>query len=257
MKFVFMAAILIFFTAHWYLSLFSQSFFDHRYAAHGAFKMNRFWEKFFYVFAYITQGASYMSPRAYAIMHRMHHAYTDTAKDPHSPQYAKGVISMMKRTNSFYIGIYKKTFPVEQRFLKNVPDWPWFDKWAMTYTSSAIWTLLYIGYYIYFAPSLWWFLLIPIHVLMGPVHGTIVNWIAHKYGYRNFELSNTSRNIMPVDLFMMGEGYHNNHHKFASSANFGYRWYEIDPTYLVMRVLHALHVIRINTTSFERRVTVF
>jgi stearoyl-CoA desaturase (delta-9 desaturase) len=42
--------------------------------------MSKFWERFFYLFAYITQGSSYLSPRAYAILHRMHHAYTDTEK---------------------------------------------------------------------------------------------------------------------------------------------------------------------------------
>ena len=77
--------ILIFFVAIWYLSLFCQTFFQHRYAAHGAFKMSKRTEKAFYILSYITQGSSYMSPRAYAIMHRLHHAYTDTELDPHSP----------------------------------------------------------------------------------------------------------------------------------------------------------------------------
>ena len=56
-------AILIFFVLHWYLSLFCQTFFLHRYAAHGAFTMSRGWEKFFYILTFITQGSSYMSAR--------------------------------------------------------------------------------------------------------------------------------------------------------------------------------------------------
>ena len=250
-----MTAILIFFIAHWYLSLFSQSFFDHRYAAHGSITMNKFWERFFYIFAYITQGSSYMSPRAYAIMHRMHHAYTDTEKDPHSPRFSSGIINMMMRTNKIYLGIYKGTLQVEDRFTKNVPDWLAFDKWAMSYTSSIMWTLIYIAYYVYFAPSYWWYLLLPVHVLMGPVHGTIINWYAHKYGYRNFEMSNTSRNLMPLDVFMLGEGYHNNHHKYASSANFGYKWYEIDPVYLVILLLNFWGIVKIKKESRQRMVS--
>ena len=70
----FMLAIIIFFIAHWYLSLFAQSFFHHRYAAHRAFTMSPFWEKFFFVYSYVTQGSSYMSPRVYGILHRIHHA---------------------------------------------------------------------------------------------------------------------------------------------------------------------------------------
>jgi len=242
---------------HWYLSLFSQTFFDHRYAAHGAFTMSKFWERFFYIFAYITQGASYMSPRAYGIMHRMHHAYTDTERDPHSPGYSKGMIDMMFRTNKVYLGIYKGTLQVDERFTKNVPDWPAFDKWALTYYSSTIWTIIYIIFYAYFAPSYWWYLLIPIHVLMGPVHGTIINWYAHKYGYRNFEMNNTSRNLLPIDFLMLGESYHNNHHKFPSSANFGYHWFEIDPTYLVMLLLNAVGIIHLKYESKKRIVTEF
>src|SRR5580693_522661 len=116
--------ILIFFAAHWYLSLFSQTFFQHRYAAHGSFTMSRGWERVFYLFAYITQGSSFMSPRAYAIMHRMHHAYTDTEKDPHSPSYDDNVFTMMWRTKNIYTDILNGKTVIEERFLKNVPNWP-------------------------------------------------------------------------------------------------------------------------------------
>ena len=81
----------IFFILHWFLSLFSQTFFLHRYAAHKMFTMNKFWERFFYLFTFITQGSSFLNPRAYAVMHRMHHAYSDTEKDPHSPHYFKSM----------------------------------------------------------------------------------------------------------------------------------------------------------------------
>ena len=71
-------AILIFFVVHWYLSLFVQTFYLHRYAAHKMFTMNPFWEKAFYLLTYTAQGSSFLSPRAYAILHRMHHAFSDT-----------------------------------------------------------------------------------------------------------------------------------------------------------------------------------
>ncbi|MEN9522985.1 MAG: hypothetical protein RL065_1362, partial [Bacteroidota bacterium] len=51
-----MTVIIIFFIAHWYLSLFTQSFFHHRYSAHGMFTMNKGWEKFFIVLSGIFQG---------------------------------------------------------------------------------------------------------------------------------------------------------------------------------------------------------
>src|ERR1700754_4364429 len=125
-----MVIILVFFLAHWYLSLFSQTFFQHRYAAHRAFTMSRIWEKFFFVIAYITQGSSYMSPRAYAIMHRLHHAHTDTEQDPHSPSFSSSIFSMMWRTRTFYQDIIHERMEVEEKFTKNVPEWSSFDKFA-------------------------------------------------------------------------------------------------------------------------------
>lgn len=251
-------AILLFFIAHWFLSLFSQTFFYHRYASHGAFTMSKGWERFFYIFSYIVQGSSYMSPRAYAIMHRMHHAYTDTEKDPHSPKFQKNVIQMMMRTNKIYMAAYNGTLQAEEKFMKNLPDWPAFDKFALTWTSSVFWSLVYTGYYILFATAWWMYLLIPIHILMGPVHGTIVNWFAHKYGYTNFKMKNTSRNLLPVDLLMLGEAYHNNHHKYPASVNFGgVRWYEIDPVYPVIRLLGLIKVIKIKSLSLKRVDTEF
>lgn len=241
-----MLIIILFFVCHWYLSVFMQTFLQHRYAAHGAFSMNKFWERFFYIIAYITQGSSYISPRVYAIMHRMHHAYTDTDKDPHSPKFDKSVFKMMWHTRKISLGIYEKTLDVEPRFLKNIPDWALLDKIANSWASRLAWIAVYISVYIMYAPSGWWYILLPIHILMVPIHGMIINWYAHKYGSRNFEVKNTSTNLFKMDVFMMGEGYHNNHHKNPSATNFGFRWYELDPSYAVIRFLNWVKIIRIH-----------
>jgi len=241
-----MLVILLFFAIHWYSSLFMQTFLQHRYAAHGAFSMNKFWERFFYVIAYITQGSSYVSPRAYAVMHRMHHAYTDTEKDPHSPKYDKNIFKLMWRGRQVSKGIYFHTIEVEPRFLKNLPDWPLLDKIANSLVSRLGWIAIYVSIYIVYAPSAWWYLLLPIHIIMLPIQGTIINWFAHKYGSVNFKMKNTSTNLFKLDLLMMGEGYHNNHHKNPSSTNFGFRWYELDPTYGIIRFLNFLKIIRIH-----------
>lgn len=83
---------------------------------------------------------------------------------------------------------------------------------------------------------MWLFL--PIIILMAPIHGVIINWYAHIFGYANFKLKDTSKNLLPFDFLMMGEAYHNNHHKHGSRANFGgVRWHEIDPTFIIMKVL--------------------
>jgi stearoyl-CoA desaturase (delta-9 desaturase) len=236
--------IIVFFIAHWYLSLFSQTFFQHRYAAHGAFIMNKTWEKFFFVFSYMTQGSSYLSPRAYGIMHRMHHAYTDTKEDPHSPVYDKNFFSMMWRTKNNYRHIFEGKYLVEEKFSKNVPEWKWFDTWGNSALSRILWIALYVLVYINFAPSLWWFLLIPVQVVMGPLHGVIINWFAHKYGKTNFETDNTSKNLFKVDLLMLGEGYHNNHHAYPSRVNFAANKGEFDFCYPVIALLRRLKIVK-------------
>lgn len=235
--------LLIIFIAIWYSSLFCQTFFQHRYAAHQAFTMNKFWERTFFIFTYITQGSSYMSPRAYAIMHRMHHAYTDTEKDPHSPKFSHNIFQMMLRTRKIYSDIYKGKMEVEERFTRNLPHWPAFDKWAHSSFSRICWILGYVTMFLLLSPSLWWLLLLPIVVGMGVFHGAIINWFAHKYGYTNFKLKNTSQNLFSVDVFMLGESYHNNHHKHPTSVNFGRRWHEVDPVYPIIRMLAWLRII--------------
>jgi stearoyl-CoA desaturase (delta-9 desaturase) len=241
-----MIVILLFLVIHWYLSLFMQTFLQHRYAAHRAFSMTKNWERFFYLMAYISQGSSYVSPRVYAIMHRMHHAYTDTDKDPHSPKNDRNLFVMMWHVRQLTVNIFKSKQVIEPKFLRNLPDWPALDKIAHAIWSRLGWIVVYLFIYILFAPSGWWFFLIPLHILMLPVQGVIINWFAHKYGSTNFKLKNTSTNLFRVDLLMMGEAYHNNHHKNPSGINFGFRWHEMDPTYLIIRFLIWLKIIRIN-----------
>jgi len=208
--------------------------------------MNKFTEKVFYVLTWIFQGSNYLSPYGYGVMHRMHHAFADTENDPHSPKYDESIWKMMWKTKTVYSDIANKRFIAEERFTKGVPDWVAFDTFARSWPSRILWAAFYVAMYVQFAHVWWLWLLLPIHFLMSPVHGAIINWFAHKYGYRNFTVGDTSRNFLPVDFLMMGESYHNNHHKNGGRANFGgIRWHEIDPTYIVIRVLDKLNIIQL------------
>jgi len=240
-------AILIFFFAHWYLSLFGQTFFLHRYMAHKMFTMNPFWEKFFFLFQYLMQGSSYLSPRAYAILHRMHHSYSDTEKDPHSPHHASNVFDMMWKTKSIYSEYVNYTKDPEPRFVKDLPHWNFIEKLGDFWPLRIVFGTLYTLFYMHFVPEGMWYLylLLPIHYLMGPIHGAIVNWSGHVHGYQNFDANDKSRNTLMWDFLCMGELFQNNHHMYPKKANMANKWFELDPTYQVIRFLNFLKVVKL------------
>jgi stearoyl-CoA desaturase (Delta-9 desaturase) len=237
--------ILAFFLCHWFLSLFFQTFFLHRYASHKMFKMNPFWEKTFYFCTFLFQGSSFLNPRAYAIMHRMHHAYSDTEKDPHSPHFIKDVFGLMLKTKDIYLAYQRYKIEPEPQFRDRYPTWVFVDRMGDHWVTRIGFGIFYTAFYVMFATHWWMFLLLPIHFLMGPIHGAIVNWCGHKYGYSNFDNEDHSKNTLPFDFLMMGELFQNNHHKRPNDANFAKRWFEFDPTYPIMKLFHALRIIKL------------
>ena len=98
-----------------------------------------------------------------------------------------------------------------------------------------------------------WYLyfLLPIHFLMGPVHGAIVNWCGHMYGYSNYDNNDKSKNSLVFDVLMGGELFQNNHHKFPTSAKFAAQWYEFDPTFPVIWLMTKVGIIKMNPKPLE------
>ena len=238
-------AIAAFLVIHWYVSLFFQSVFHHRYAAHGMFTMSRFWERVFYCCCLLAQGSSYISPYAYGIMHRLHHAYSDTPHDPHSPHHTHGFFRMLLQTRNNYFNIFLGKVPVDERFKKGIPDWPAFDRYLHNWIMRVAFGILYLLLYTWLATAWWMYLFLPVTIAMATIQGAVVNWWAHRFGYRNFRTGNESRNILPVDLFFLGEAYHNNHHRHPGRPKTSFRWFELDTGYLMMRALHAIGIIKL------------
>lgn len=220
-----------------------QSFFLHRYGAHRQFTMRKGWENAFYLVTWFVAGPSYLSPRAYAIMHRMHHAYSDTSADPHSPVQQKNFFVMMWRTKKQYEDIKYRRVSVDPRFEGGYPEWPLLDDRLSNWWCSLGWAGAYTLVYLTYATHWWMFLLLPFHCLLGPVHGAIVNFCGHKLGYRNFDSEDNSKNTLVFDFLTMGELFQNNHHKWCQSPNFAVRSFEINPAYQVIRVLGWLRII--------------
>jgi stearoyl-CoA desaturase (Delta-9 desaturase) len=241
-----MTIILTFFFIHWFFSLFFHTFFLHRYASHQMYLTSPFWEKTFYFLTWFFQGSSYLVPRAYAVMHRMHHEYSDTEQDPHSPHFFKDVWQMMLHTRNIYNSfVNNQVAPLEKFTREYLPVWKWMDRIGDSMITRIAWVAFYVGMYVYFAPAWYWYLLIPIHILMGPVQGAVVNWVGHKYGYANFDNGDHSRNSERWGIFLLGELFQNNHHFHPKRAKFAVKRTELDPTYLVMRAMHKMRIIHL------------
>jgi stearoyl-CoA desaturase (Delta-9 desaturase) len=242
--------VLVFFLLHWYASLTVQTIFHHRYAAHNQFTMGHITERIFYILTFICQGSSYLSPNAYAILHRIHHAHVDTPKDVHSPKFDKGPIAMMRRTGRIFFAIEKGKANVDVKYKKNLPSWEAFDRFGRSTLSRLMWGIGYVVIYFLIGAPWFMYVLIPLHWLMGPIQGMLVNWLGHTAGYRNYDTKDASRNVVlkgiPIDVPMVGEFFHNNHHKYPSSPNFGTGKWEVDPTYYILKLFSFLRVIKMN-----------
>jgi stearoyl-CoA desaturase (delta-9 desaturase) len=237
--------ILYFFVMHYFLAIFCQTFFLHRYASHRMFHMNLFWERFFHLLTYLSQGASYLNPRGYAMLHRLHHAHSDTAKDPHSPLFYPNAMRMMLGTKTRYENLTQGREIPDSIDADGIPSWPLIDNFGRTRLSSVLWVVFYFCFYLAFVQKPWEWLLLPVQIFLGPIHGAIVNWCGHKYGYRNFDVSDASKNTLALDFVTMGELFQNNHHRFSKSPNFAVKWFEVDPAYQIIKLLARLRVIHL------------
>jgi len=174
----------------------------------------------------------------------MHHAFSDTEKDPHSPHYHTNIFTMMWKTRKIYNDLVDQKIDTEERFTKDLPVWKWIDNLGESHISRIGWGIAYIAFYVSFATEWWMFLLLPVHFLMGAVHGAIVNWFGHKVGYANFNNNDKSKNSLFVDFVMLGELFQNNHHKQYKNVKFSARWFEIDPSYPIIKLLAWMRIIR-------------
>jgi stearoyl-CoA desaturase (delta-9 desaturase) len=243
-----MTVILVFFVTHWCVSIFCQTFFLHRYGAHRMFSMSKGWERFFHLLTAVSQGSSFLQPKGYAILHREHHAFSDTPRDPHSPHVYPKLTEMMWKTKIRYDGLNTGEIRSEPRFEGGYPEWPALENIFNSWFSRIGWGTAYTLVYIAFAPHWALFLLLPIHYVMGPIHGAIVNYCGHKFGYRNFETKDgdKSKNTLIFDFLTAGELFQNNHHARPMNPNFGARWFEVDPTWSIIRVLDWTGIIELD-----------
>src|SRR5206468_1123052 len=101
----------------------------------------------FHLLTYLSQGSSYLCPRAYAILHREHHAYSDTSGDPHAPGFFSNVFAMMWATARRFSRHVNRTSLPESRFLGGYPEWPLLDKLGSEWPIRIAWAAAYLLLY--------------------------------------------------------------------------------------------------------------
>jgi fatty-acid desaturase len=195
------------------------------------------------------------SPPLWVAVHRRHHHHSDEELDPHSP-YAGFVWAhfgwLLMRSGDM------KSKPLLERYAKDLmrdPLYAWLEgrkRWILV--SFAVWALLFVtGAAFGFAlggsaealrtGASW--------VIWGGALRTVIVWhvtwsvnsVAHVWGYQNYDTRDNSRNNVLVGLWAAGEGWHNNHHADPESAQHGHRWWELDFSFLMIRLLEACGLV--------------
>jgi stearoyl-CoA desaturase (delta-9 desaturase) len=203
----------------------------HRYFSHRSYKLGRVAQA---LMAVLAQTSGQKGVLWWAAHHRDHHRLADRPGDVHSPRegfwWAHVGWALSTQHDDYD--------PRRVADFGRYPELRWLDRhhWAPAAAfGAAIWMA---GGAAAFA---WGFLLATVLLY----HATFsINSIAHIWGTRPFPTADDSRNNALLALLTLGEGWHNNHHYCRSSCAQGVRWWEVDATYLGLRLLAALGIAR-------------
>ena len=203
----------------------------HRYFSHRSYKTSRVGQ---FVIAALAQSSAQRGALWWAAQHRHHHLYSDTPDDTHSPRhhgflYAHLGWIFSKRTSKPDYGTISD--------LTQYPELVWMDKHQ--YVVPAIlgvavfllagWSGLVVGF-LWSTVLLW--------------HGTFfINSLAHVHGTQKYLTGDDSRNNWWLAVLTCGEGWHNNHHAYQSATRQGFKWYQWDLTYYVLKVASWLGLV--------------
>ena len=226
------------------LRMFAITGFYHRYFSHRAFKTSRPVQ---FVFGLIGATSVQRGPLWWAAHHRNHHRHSDTELDVHSPVQHSFFWSHLGRV------LTRAGFRTDRRVIRDLlkfPELRLIDRFDVLVPVALAVGLFVLGAWLEHAhPQLGtsgaqllvWGFFVSTVVLF---HATVtINSFAHRIGSRRFPTNDDSRNNWFLALITFGEGWHNNHHHFPGAARQGFRWWEFDFTYYVLRLLALVRVV--------------
>jgi stearoyl-CoA desaturase (delta-9 desaturase) len=197
----------------------------HRYFSHRSYKTSRVMQ---FVMAFIGQSSAQRGVIWWSAIHRHHHLHSDTEEDIHSPRHMGffhshvGWIFRPKRASADYSSV-----PDLTRF----PELVWLDRFHLVPAILLAvgcfllggWQMLVVGFF--------WSTVVLYHGVF------FINSLAHVVGSQRYLTGDDSRNNWWLALITLGEGWHNNHHHYQSATAQGWRWYEIDISYYVLKAM--------------------
>jgi stearoyl-CoA desaturase (Delta-9 desaturase) len=203
----------------------------HRYFSHRAYATSR---TFQFIIAFLAQSTAQKSVLWWAAKHRHHHLHSDTAHDVHSPRQHGFLYS---HVGWIFARRHDATDLVKVADLARYPELMWLHKYelvpsallAVLCAAIAGWSGLFVGFF--------WSTVLLYHATF------CINSLAHVHGRKRYLTGDDSRNNWLLAFFTMGEGWHNNHHAYQSSVRQGFRWWEIDPTYYVLKALSFVGIV--------------
>ena len=203
----------------------------HRYFSHRAFATSRWFQ---FVLAFMAQSTAQKSVLWWATKHRHHHLHSDTEHDTHSPRH-KGF--WFSHFGWVFSRAHQDFDEVKIADFYKYPELRWLDEYQ-TFPALVLATICFLiagwpGLIVGFV----WSTVFVYHATFA------INSVAHVFGRKRYVTGDDSRNNWLLAFFTMGEGWHNNHHAFQSSVRQGFRWYEWDPTYYILRALSWTGVI--------------
>ena len=190
------------------------------------------------------------SPLIWCAVHRRHHAYSDLEGDPHSPHlHGGGIWEAVKGFAYAHTGWLFTGYWTSPQLKKYIPDLlsdrmlVWVDKiyyvWVLLslLAPAAIAGLITMSWQGALLGLVWGGL---VRIFMTHHITWSINSVCHLFGSRQYDSRDQSRNNAICGILAFGEGWHNNHHAFPTSARHGLAWWQFDSSWLVIRGMEML-----------------
>ena len=221
-----------------HLTIVSVTLYLHRSQAHHSVRFHPAIEHAFRFWLWFTTG---MVTREWVAVHRKHHQAADTPADPHSPKIY-GIWRVLFGGALLYVQAKQDTDMVDSLGRGCPTDWVERNLYSARPTLGiGILLVLNTLMFGWWGPVIW-----GIQMIWIPFWAAgVINGAAHWWGYRNYAVKDTSRNLVPLGIWIGGEELHNNHHGDGASAKFSRRWWEFDIGWMYIRILSALRLAQV------------